>query len=166
MKYFVPIDRKSIVKNPNAGSTQTIQRTGKAQMRFTCKTLPKVFTDGLNVLITSVVIGDGKDECIGIIMDPDILKNISAHSEYGLEISVEYQHHVFHHPPEKTWFYKYKTINIKCVSCGSKIKTTDLKTETILDIMGDEYYSDRTCPKCGTYDCCQLEYESIHSIKN
>lgn len=157
-KYLIKINPDSIKENKNAGETTTHIRMGKT-ISFKAKTLPDDFIDGKNCAIFEWEEIDGiKTNIEGEIFDEHLVDKCVNERRKGISINIEVNNTAINHFPIPAYSFKYENTKIKCNECGEEIMTNDLKS----DESGDgEYYSDRICPKCGMFDCCDLEYEKI-----
>lgn len=57
--------------------------------------------------------------------------------------------------------YTYEELLLKCSECGKEFSNKDLESFSDEDCDGNYYFNDRICPKCGTWDCCEIEYEKL-----
>lgn len=60
--------------------------------------------------------------------------------------------------------YSYEPTMVQCDECHDEFIHTELKKESGLWGEGDyekAVESDTVCPKCGAWDCCELEFESV-----
>lgn len=57
------------------------------------------------------------------------------------------------------WLYQYENIELKCSNCKKPVKFNDLESEEELD----GSFSCRVCPKCGKWECCDLDFENIEA---
>lgn len=62
--------------------------------------------------------------------------------------------------PEPAYLYSYEQAIIECNNCHEKFDIKELLTDSYYDAEGD-YYSDKICPKCNTWECCDIEYEEF-----
>ncbi len=63
--------------------------------------------------------------------------------------------------PEPKWLYKYTPTVIECKNCKKFIIHTELESDSF-DYDGG--YSNRVCPECGEWDCCDIEFEKITDV--
>lgn len=61
--------------------------------------------------------------------------------------------------PEGSHFYDFEKTIISCDSCGKTFSWDQLKAEGC-----DDFWSDRICPSCEAWDCCELEFERLNDI--
>ena len=120
MNFFIPIDRKSVRKNPNAGSTVYHMYAGPPE-------ITEVFVNG--ILVSKTV-------------------NQPMQTLHTLT-------------PQPNYSFNHEDIEVRCESCEAMFPSSELVSDDVSD--GDYGYSwsDRCCPKCGTWDCCELEYEKL-----
>lgn len=158
MKYIIEIDRESIKRNPRAGETMTVVGHRKTATFDITGDLPDFFIDGENVMITESAYGGFIQSYKGEIFDDDTINKCVG---LNLNVTVNIDRNFYRHDHIRIWDYTYKNIDIMCDSCEETIKSEDLKSEEIWN-GADEYYSNRVCPKCGEFDCCELEYENFN----
>lgn len=156
-KYIIKIRLNSIIKNKDAGNTQSKCYHGKT-IRFKAYELPKMFKDGVNCVVQQHKKINGiPHDYEGIITSDDLLKELSINKIKGIEIEIENHFNTVYHSPIPEYSYKYQNKVMKCSYCGEKIKYNDLNYDDI-----DIYtYSNTVCPECGEWDCVELEYEKI-----
>jgi len=158
-KYKVNIDLSSIKKNKDAGQTTTII-PGKKTVSFWANQLPEYFKDGENCIIIEHTIKNGMEEDFeGIITSEDLFQKC-LDEKPDVTISVNVEHHRINHLPIPKYSYKYENIKIVCNNCGKEIYTNDLEADEVWDGR-NEHFSSTVCPKCGTFDCCHLVFETI-----
>ena len=58
--------------------------------------------------------------------------------------------------PEPRFLFEYEPTEVECKECHEKFLHTELRS----DSMGDDY-SDRICPRCGCWDCCDIKFEEL-----
>ena len=61
---------------------------------------------------------------------------------------------------------KYKPTQVECDECHEGFLHTDMASDNALWGEGDlerTVESDTVCPKCGAWDCCELEFEQLPS---
>jgi len=81
----------------------------------------------------------------------------------GVIIKSKELHRVYSLTREGKLLFSFIPTEIECSECKEKFLHTELES----DAMGcgdDEFWSDAVCPKCGYFDCCEIEYEDIKSI--
>jgi hypothetical protein len=161
--YLIPIKLKSIRKNPNAGSEQTIiQRTPTIRFSFNGLKLPECLKDNENCFITekNMDIASKQVHIEGILKYPlhsDLLEQL-----WGVDIIISQENNstIITHFPEPDYFYKYEIIEVKCNNCKQKFKSNEFQS---LDNDNDDCFAstETGCPKCGEWDCCSVKYEKI-----
>ncbi len=64
--------------------------------------------------------------------------------------------------PAGPFLFDYLLTKVKCVECNCEFDHTKLESESE-DNGSSEYdwYSERVCPRCGKWDCCELEFEKL-----
>lgn len=71
--------------------------------------------------------------------------------------------HVVSMVPESTHLYDYEDTVLECEECHAKIRPSELRADATDDGV-DEAWSNCICPRCGAWDCCDFEYESLASV--
>jgi len=156
MIFLIKIDRRTLKKNPNAGSTVSyLPGLQSSKFEYSGKFLPNYLIDGRNCYITETNYGDGIicGEMIGEV-SKKLMKCFAE--DLNMHISISQETNRIDHLPEPDYFYEYKKTKVQCNSCGVWFDHHKLLSDEIMDV-----YSDRICPECGKFDCCQLEYESL-----
>jgi hypothetical protein len=153
-EYKLLIDLNSIKRNSNAGGTSTSVYAGHT-IKFTADILPNDFIDGENCYLTNW----GDDGTVsGYILDNKFFEKNIKDRRSGIYFTKYIEHHVINHSPIPEYSYEYENISVVCCGCGKIIMTNDLES----DVDGsNENYSNRICPKCGEFYCCDLIYEKI-----
>jgi hypothetical protein len=160
MKYFIPIDRKTIKKNPNAGNTQSFE-LGQVDVGLHAYNVDlQILCDDRIMVLEYSATPEIIEEISARILDRSFLNDIEKYTKmYVIE-----QHRdiiQYSHPPEPEFFYNYEAVDITCSSCGATFPSNELQSDEIYD--GEtEHYSTEVCPKCGAFDCCDVEYEKIN----
>ena len=70
-----------------------------------------------------------------------------------------------HLNPEGPYLFDYLPTTIKCDYCGAEFDYKELSADCNCDSDGEEIWSNEICPKCGTWGCCEIEYEKIEKLK-
>ena len=156
MTYLIEINKKSIRKNKDAGSTVT-HLPGPTKITFEAEFMPASFIDDKNCYIQESTIIEGKlTRVSGTILDPALVntKNVS--------FTWTQNPHIIQHQPIPEYSYKYKNVRIKCCHCKKSIYSADLDFD-VFYYGASEYLLDNICPICHQADCCDLEYESIEN---
>ncbi len=156
MIFQIKIDRRTLKKNPNAGSTVSyIPGITEATFEYKGKELPNYLKDGGNCIATEV---DYENNIIqGRLLqalDNKLFAKMQKDENINVNINREMQE--LKHLPEPDYFYKYRKTKVQCDECMVWFDHHKLLSDEIMDV-----YSDRVCPECGSFDCCQLKYESL-----
>lgn len=64
---------------------------------------------------------------------------------------------IFTTEPQPEWLYEYLPTEVECNYCGATFDHSELQSDSC-------DYSERICPECGSWDCCDIEFESIDDI--
>ena len=155
MKFFIKIDRRTIKKNPNAGSTMTYIPTDQTcTFKYDGNKLPDYLVDGKNCHITNWNI----ESISGTLIYPieKYLFQKIMEDEKLITLEIEQGIQEIEHLPEPEYFYKYKKTKVKCNECGSEFCHDQLEADSCMDA-----YSNTICPVCGMWECCDIEYENI-----
>jgi hypothetical protein len=63
--------------------------------------------------------------------------------------------------PQGKYLYDHLDTEIECSECHEKFLHTELEAD--YEWMGDdEIWSNKICPKCGVWNCCEIEYEELN----
>jgi hypothetical protein len=156
--YFIKIDINSIKLNENGGQNQTTVPRGKI-VSFKSKFLFEDFIDGENCVIISWKEKEGEMVDIeGHIHSEELLEKCMKEKRENIEINIQYLNTHFNHLPVPTYSFEYENTKVTCDNCKEEITIKDLEYAESPD---GEYISERVCPRCGTVDCCELEFEKI-----
>jgi len=169
--YKIPILLGSIKRNPEAGKTHEMIPTYK-EISFSCDVLPEFMRNfpEQDLIVTEHSLKDEFTNCRGLIFSDktayEIIKNSKEISpRYGLTLEMHQNYNdVFWETPNPEYLYKYRKIKVKCNECKETFYNTELEYGEIdeCSCCGNGYsYSNTKCPKCGEWDCCELEYEKI-----
>jgi len=165
MKFIIKIKRDTIKPNPNAGQdtycipgcscteVERFIRRGN-DVVFQCLTDGMVVREALHVDKDSYVPELPHKEYVGL-MKGEIPEFVVRRSE------TRGQQFVRGMTPEGLWLFDYEDTEVECHTCHARFSYEDLKADAIGDGNGDEIWSNSICPKCGEWDCCEIEYESI-----
>jgi Zn finger protein HypA/HybF involved in hydrogenase expression len=63
--------------------------------------------------------------------------------------------------PEPAFFFSYIDTNVTCEGCGDVFSYKELKSDVDAE---DENYNTCICPKCGKWDCCDIESETLKEV--
>jgi len=157
MTFLIKIDRRTLKKNPNAGSTVSYIRGAKsAEFKYKGTKLPEYLKDKGNCYITEIDYQNNiiYGKIIGIVTQR-LIKQV-LNDRKNCTISMEQDLTKVEHLPEPDYFYEYRKTKVQCDSCGAWFDHHKLRSDEIMDV-----YSDRICPECGEFDCCQLKFESL-----
>jgi len=156
MKFLIKIDRRTVKKNPNAGSTVSyLPGVKSAEFEYHGKELPDYLIEDENCIVTEI--NYGENILRGIITEPltkKLVKYVLA--DDACNISMEQGIERMEHLPEPNHFYKYRKTKVQCDACKGWFDHNTLQSDDIMDC-----YSDRICPLCREWDCCQLKYELL-----
>lgn len=154
----IKIDRSSIKKNPNAGSTVSYIQ-GKDCATFTVKgELPDCLSVGKNCIIISLQenkyekIYHGRLISEGVIDELIKLKNVLVERHFT--------NMPIYHDPIPEYSFEYENVEVICEYCHQRFMSDDF----LIEDDGD-YFTYNGCPKCGAYDCCgHVTYEKIEEV--
>jgi hypothetical protein len=162
---IIKIDRSSIKKNENAGSTTT-----KVAAHWTyeveLKSLPpSELIAEKGAFIKRISYRDMEhgvdtpmiDSCTVVINDPKLIEEFAKLPDAIIKQENNYVD--FKHSPIPKYSFDYENSEIECDSCGAKVKREDI----ISDVAGDWYYefSYEECPHCGEIDTFEYEFEEF-----
>ena len=151
-KYFIPINLRSIKKNPNAGATVTYL-PGRKVAEFTALSRPAILKANEEYIITSV----GNGYITGVIKGQEAINKIIKDMPHDFSLNIKTEVVELNHMPEPYYFFEYRKIKVKCSSCGAQFDHSELETEESLS--GDLLFN--ICPRCQDINCCDIEYEKI-----
>jgi len=169
LKYFIEIDLDSINVNANAGNTIThIPTTIEVKFDFIGDyenfNLLKEFEKDKTCVITEITYFESNDKiikCNGILYNPNKISEFKSIEYVNIEYNKNYV--ILNHFPIPKYSFKYIDSEVGCSECGSKFNFSELEAEEY-DFDGEDYYDTTTkCPKCNTWDCCEIEYETIEN---
>lgn len=169
MKHLIRINRNSVRLNKNHGSCSTMI-AGSLNIEFSAKKLPDCFIDGKNCIIQTWectnygreidgVNDNSKVNCTGVILSDDLLDMCVENKFEGVTINMKRGMNRIYHQPIPKYSFEYEDSEVQCCECGETFKRSELLHDEI-----DDYYSLSVCPKCGEFDCCELEYEKINDV--
>jgi len=177
---LVKIDRFSIRKNPTAGRTEFLVpgvQHGSISVRFGCcsdkaqekaEHLIKLMeyeeccmkSYGCENLIVNIDAGlgswiDANEICDRIKREIDNDPHMIYMSiESKLEQTVNMCRTM---TPDPDFLFQYVQAVVECKECHERFDHSELDSDEI----DDDTWSDRVCPKCGAFDCCEIEYEEL-----
>ena len=162
MKYFIKIDRDSIHRNPKwPRSSQEPCCYVEGIVEIKEKIID--FRDNMYWLITRL---DQRVEYEKHIISKfevsKLLKN-KEFSDFPIVTEIDIKRNIepiYSMYSEPKYLFDYMPTRVQCSECNEKFYHTELES----DEMNWDYYSNTVCPKCGCFDCCQLEFEDINSI--
>lgn len=101
------------------------------------------------------------------LTEPDFMNQLrSFFSPQGIfikEINVDRQIQTIRSmEPASPYLYEYMPIKVTCVHCNESFLHDELESEASVFDTGD--YTSTKCPKCGHWDCCEIEYEKINLL--
>jgi hypothetical protein len=62
--------------------------------------------------------------------------------------------------PEPPYLYDYQPTEVQCCECLQRFSHDELEADSAFD-GEDESWSNEICPKCGEWNCCEIEYEEL-----
>ena len=160
MKFVIPIDRKTIQKNPDAGRTKYKIRIGPDE-----KTLDIKYKSGLELSYIGFNEGVMRLSTLNItrLKDQDLPQVSDLINEIEIiNFNTKSNYDVVHTiSPAPDYLYEYQHIDVQCEDCENWFDFNRLEEEY------DAYsgcFRENICPNCNTSDCCELEYEKIGKV--
>lgn len=171
MKNIIKIDRKSIVKNPNAGNTSTrVMLNQQTSFEYDLITydnfcLLQQLQNERRLYITEYTdfysvenYLETKISCKGEILDHSLIDSLP---KKGLKINTKINWQTINHLPECEYTYHYKNTLVECSNCLGLVYH-----QSISEQYDDNYeYKYKTCPICNGIDTFDYSFEDINSIK-
>ena len=186
MRYFIPIDRATIRRNPNAGETEMIVPGVSTVTLLVAFFHPdrSIGRDIYEGLVTLIAFFDGEVVSSDVHHEGDACKyEISSVMLSGTDVdwtrisnslkaiivaagghvvdlcsTVRRPVHRHHHAPIPHYSYDHASVEVECDECGERFSHEDL----IADESDDgEAYCTTICPRCGAWGCCELEHEQL-----
>jgi len=177
---LVKIDRFTIRKNPNAGRTEFFVPgipQGSISVRFACH--PDILKERFECFKQMLE----ADECVLISWKCDnSMVEIDAALHPGIDakavgdrikkaidddpllayrsIKANWEADVLRYrtlTPDPDFLFRYVPTVVECAECHERFDYSDLESDEI----DDDIWSDRVCPKCHAFDCCELEFENL-----
>lgn len=68
-----------------------------------------------------------------------------------------------HHLPEPSWHYSYEPAPVTCRECGESFPNQELGSDCAYNGDGEDC-SFAVCPRCGAWECCDVEYERPETV--
>jgi predicted nucleic acid-binding Zn ribbon protein len=186
MRYFIPIDRATIRRNPDAGQTETIVPGVPTVTLLVAFFHPdrRIGRDIYEGLVTLIAFFDGEvvssdvhhegDACkyeISSVMLPTkdvdwtrISNSLNAiivsAGGYVIDLcsTVQCPVHRHQHAPIPIYSYDRVAVEVECDECGERFPHEDLIADESDD--GEDYCT-TICPRCGAWGCCELEHEQL-----
>lgn len=147
-KFLIKIDRLSVKKNPNAGNTNYILQLEPSEITTTIEYIGKKVEQ-------YVSIGTKEKKLIFCNIDWTPI-----HTEINKKCDTQILHSL---TPEGNWLFDYEKTLIKCDYCKQEFLHTELEEDW--DETADDCYPiHNICPKCGSSECCDIEYENIVDV--
>jgi DNA-directed RNA polymerase subunit RPC12/RpoP len=165
MKYFIPIDRSTIRKNPDynpSGSCEFVP--GLIDIRIKGKfPVPDYIKPYIEVTDWEFPCEKGSEyDAVAVYKIPDNIVDKMQGDPRILSMDISHEVIDVTTLPGPKYLYDYKDIWIRCNECKEKFNWRDLKEQEV----DDETYSDKVCPYCGELECCELEFENIENLKD
>ena len=172
---LIKIDPKSIKKNPNAGNRDYFEDMGSTStlhINVVDQNITNYLESKFNARLSSSSYDtkSGKRESLYHLVNADFNLIIDYLKKMGVDpktihINTQYHHqHFTSMTPEPDYFYEYEDTEVECLECKANFKRSELIDDSDWDYDGEDEYptgSVRTCPKCGEFDCCELEFEKF-----
>jgi Zn finger protein HypA/HybF involved in hydrogenase expression len=149
---------KSIKPNDNYGGSRTFE-AGPISVKFVCRgELPDYFRDNPTIWIESYQDTGNEKIYEGRVNGPIEIEKLKA-DNIQFTITREEIETTMLHEPEN--FVEYEDQVVECRSCNAKFNHYDLESDS------NEWggYSDKVCPECEGWDCCDIEYEMLNEYK-
>lgn len=88
-----------------------------------------------------------------------IKKNVALYYDYIKVFTVQNMTPVYTLCPEGAYLYKYDfNFCVTCEDCGESFPYTELEQDEFYNDY-DYQYTDTKCPKCGAWNCCEIEFQ-------
>lgn len=184
MRYLVKILRKSIKRNPTAGQRRYPQQVSPPSMSITFpwhdpENPPKDLGEGARLSSYTLSVSKDTPDRKGVMFNctyvllvrppDDFMRDMAAlHREkfnYTETNNIQMVESLVAEPP---YLYEYRPTRVQCYSCKAKFPHTELESDVedcgcsqYDDCCGCYKDTDTKCPKCGNWNCCELEYEDI-----
>lgn len=173
--YLIKINRKTLKANEDAGQTKVfdyISSTGTITVRVKHDSLEadddrikmvsrqtSMSSKEKTVYSTTYFVGAMSFKELHELADK-LKKRFGKHFSFVFENQFQELNFMRPIPP---YSFEYRRTKVKCSYCDSSFTHDKLKSDSMED---DDHYShsDKICPVCGEWECCQLEYESLEGI--
>lgn len=158
-QYLIPIDRRTIRRNPNAGATQSWLQGETMHEVLIDRYVPQ------SLLPKGVVMQSGQcgaHEFTRVVSRDSEALNTLLEYLNAIQCPYEFENKTpvqgYTHPPIPEFSFKYAAKQITCSECNAQFDHSELLSDTHGP---DDYYTDTMCPKCGCWDACDLHYEEL-----
>lgn len=151
------IDRSTIKRNPNAGNT--VHYMYGKQFYYRETVTHTVDEQQLPVWVKKKYIINGNSDAFKIAEQKyyQVENPFNWTLREWMEQPTEEIHSL---TPESDYLYDYLPTLVQCNCCGIMIEYKDLESNS-MHSEGDEIYSDKVCPHCGAFECCEIEFEKF-----
>ncbi len=131
---IIKIDKGTIAKNPNAGSTQTIiQRPAEARFEIESNDIPKwiykppFFIENEAIELVTSKSRSGKIKRIsGIINGPITKKQLKKWQNSSLKVNIKLNTQIIMHSPNSDYLFEYEETYLKCKHCIFECPTYEM----------------------------------------
>lgn len=189
---LIPIDRDSIRRNERAGQEVSYVCGGKQPISLLLgwRSLPENTTK-IILFLRDLIEKDGgtiprfqTETCGGkihAVLGPDITEDQAISFSKSLselliplggilnpcdcELALFPRLEPIYHFPIPSYSFKRVSTDVTCDECGAVFKHTEFESDCMDDGDGGEIYSSTICPKCGHWDCCEVEYERLSDVE-
>ena len=168
MKFLIKIKPGTIKPNPDVGR-DTYPVPGRS-----CTEVERYIRRGNDVVFQSLTDGYLNFERNRHEVCPDLPE--LPHDQYVSLMKGEISEAIVKHSatrehttvhtmtPEGPHLFEYEDTPVECDNCHEKFSYKELEADAMQDGDGEETWSNWICPKCGEWDCCELEFESVESV--
>jgi hypothetical protein len=159
----IRIDRSTIRKNPNAGSTSTplFGRVSTTAVLECVGALPYAVKAITNT--SGISFSDGVCRYnVHVSEDVDKLTEVAKkHNVKVVSYTQDRPVQLVAHPPESAILYSHEDTKVRCVKCDKEFSVRQLGSDSMME---DDSYNDCVCPFCDAWDCCEVTYEKLSDI--